>query len=272
MIDEDAGPPASVSWTGGAPSLLLAHATGFCKEVWRPVVDELRGAATGNEIVALDFSGHGATPPRRDPADWFGFAADVAAMVHRLDGRPVGVGHSMGATAMIMAELDDPGSFGALVLVEPVVFPDGGRDELLERLHRATGRRKHRFPDREAAAANFSSKPAFARWHPAALRGYLDGGLIDDGGGVSLACPPSVEAAIYPGANRHRTWYRLGELHLPVVVMASGASAEYPPGFLEQTAARIPGARGIEVAGTSHFLPMERPDAVALAVIDLLSH
>ncbi len=192
-------------------------------------------------------------------------------MLNRLPVAPVGVGHSMGATAMIMAELDHPGSFSALVLVEPVVFPDGGRDELLERLHRATGRRKDRFPDRETAAANFLAKSAFARWHPAALQGYVDGGLVDDGGGVRLACPPALEAAIYPAANRHRAWYRLGELNLHVVVMASGASAEYPPGFLEQTVMRVPGARAVEVPGTSHFLPMERPDAVAAEVLRHLS-
>ena len=72
MIEEDSGPPASARWTGEAPPLLLAHATGFCKEVWRPVVDELRLAGAGNEIVAFDFSGHGESPPRADPSDWSG--------------------------------------------------------------------------------------------------------------------------------------------------------------------------------------------------------
>jgi pimeloyl-ACP methyl ester carboxylesterase len=249
----------------------MGHATGFCKEVWRPVVAELRLAGAGNEIVALDFSGHGATPARPDPEDWSGYAAEVAAVLDGLSARAVGVGHSMGATAMVMAELDRPRSFSGLVLIEPVVFPDGGRDQLLERLHRATARRRYRFPDREAAAANFSGKPAFARWHPAALSGYLEGGLVQEDGDVRLACSPSIEADIYPGAKGHRAWYRLGELDLPVLVMASGASAEYPPGFLEQVSDRIPGARAVEVPGTSHFLPMERPDAVAAEVLTLLS-
>lgn len=271
MIAEDPGLPATTTWPGSKPTLLLTHATGFCKEVWRPVVEEARRAGIDNEIVALDFAGHGATPVRVDPGDWSGFTTDVAQVVDRLGSPVVGVGHSMGATALILAELARPGSFAGLMLIEPVVFPDGGRDELLERLERATLRRKGEFSDRAAASSNFRGKPAFAGWHHAALEGYLDGGLVTVDGGVALSCPPQVEARVYPGAARHRAWYRLHELNLPVVVMASGASAEFPPGFLGEIVQRITGARALEVPGTSHFLPMERPDAVAAEMVTLIS-
>ena len=46
----------------GLPLFLFCHANGFCKEVWRPVVEELSKIARAPfRWIALDFSGHGDT-------------------------------------------------------------------------------------------------------------------------------------------------------------------------------------------------------------------
>ena len=155
-----ASPAASGAAPSDAPILLLCHATGFCKEVWEPVVEELahllaegKGggdapmaaasrALDGAEIVALDFSGHGDTPAARAESvalDWGQFtAADVFEALHEAGveaggagagagaSRPVlGVGHSMGGAAVALAELARPGTFSGALLLEPILFPSG---------------------------------------------------------------------------------------------------------------------------------------------------
>ena len=64
---------------GDGPPLLLAHATGFCADVWRPVAAALAGDF---DCWALDFRGHGRSDvPASGSFDWEGTADDVLAVI-----------------------------------------------------------------------------------------------------------------------------------------------------------------------------------------------
>jgi pimeloyl-ACP methyl ester carboxylesterase len=241
--------------------VFLAHATGFCAGVWRPVA-----AGLGKkEVVAWDFAGHGAGPTIETPVDWGVFGEQV---LDEAEPGGIGVGHSMGGTAMVMAQISDPARFRALVLIEPVIFPapHQRRDHPLSE---AAAKRKPTFETREAARVNFTSRSAFALWHPEALRGYVDCGLIGDGP-VSLACAPALEADIYRGSNAHDTWERMGVIDIPVLILSGQDTDTIPPDLARAQAAQFPRAGFEVVPEAGHFLPMERPLLVAERVGRLL--
>jgi len=108
------------------PLFLFCHATGFCKEVWGPVVEELtKFARAPFRWAALDFAGHGDSRalPGEGPADWQAFGRDVDAALAQLrkdSSVVVGVGHSMGGAALLLSHLSGE-SFSRLVLFEPIV-------------------------------------------------------------------------------------------------------------------------------------------------------
>ena len=95
---------------GAGETLLVAHATGFCATMYRPLGAEL---VDRFRIVALDFRGHGrsARPVRDDDFGWDRMAEDVLAVVERLDPPIAGFGHSMGGAALLLAEERRPGTF-----------------------------------------------------------------------------------------------------------------------------------------------------------------
>ena len=234
-------------------TVYLAHATSFCAGVWRPV----REALPGIETVAWDFVGHGSANAVDLPVDWADFGLQV---LDETEPGGVAVGHSMGAAAMVMAQLDDPTRFRAMVLIEPVIFPPPFERREHEFSVGALKRRPE-FESREEARENFAAK-AFASWDPEALDGYIDCGFVGEGP-VTLACPPEVEAEMYWGSAAHETWTRLPEIEVPVLVLAGADSTFWTEEEIRLQASRYAKA-GIEfVPSTSHFLPMENPGLVA---------
>ena len=47
----------------------------------------------------------------------------------------------------------------------------------------------------------FHKRPPFDLWQPQVLRDYCEYGLLPDGDGFVLACPPEIEASIYQHSN-----------------------------------------------------------------------
>ena len=98
---EHPGAGAGDAPKGGLPLFLFCHANGFCKEVWKPVVEELSKLARAPfRWIAMDFCGHGDTTKGVQDGDkWEGFAVnDIVTVLKELQGDSayvVGVGHSL---------------------------------------------------------------------------------------------------------------------------------------------------------------------------------
>ena len=167
-----------------------------------------------------------------------------------------------------MAELFAPGTVTTLTPVEPIIFPGPFQRMEDNPMSAQALRRRNSFESPAAALENFRGKGPFAGWEERALRAYVAGGLVERGGAWELKCPPGVEAEFYRAAGAHGAWDRLDEVGLPVVVVAGAASETHGEAFLTATAARFPRATTVVVDGASHFVPMERPAALAGVLAD----
>lgn len=243
-------------------TVYFAHATSFCGAVWSPVISRLEDV----ECVTWDFAGHGVGPPLNLPVDWQTFGVQV---LDETAPGGIGVGHSMGATALMMAQLADPKRFRFLVLIEPTVFP-GPHARRENALSVITLKRKRKFESRRAASEYFVSRDPFSKWDASALEAYVRCGFIGDGD-VELACDPEVEADIYRASYAHETWERLGEIEIPVLILTGETSSPIPPELARQQRAQFQRA-GLEVVpGAGHLLPMEVPELVADRIRRLVS-
>ena len=250
---------------GSGPIVLYAHATGFHARCWQPVADRL----PRHHNIAYDARGHGDTPS--DPqwsADWETYGADAAAVVTTVqhDGPVLGVGHSMGGAALLMAAIADPTLFRGLIVYEPVVMPSDIQPEVGGGNFLAIGARKRRssFASYEDAIANFSSKPPLNVFDQECMDAYVRGGFAAGSDGqVHLKCRPEHEARTYEAGGNHRTWDRLGELRLPVWVLCGLPQPLQPSSRTAALAEQIPGARYIELDHLGHFGPMQAPTEIA---------
>ena len=268
------GVPIAVEIHSGDPhgrGLVLVHATGFCKGVWAPVVSELRSAGVLGRIVAIDLRGHGDSGAVDHPIRWPDLGKDVAAVMSKMSGHWVGLGHSSGGAALAMAEARAPGMFDGLVMVEPIIFP-GPRKRVDDRpIALTTLRRRRAFPSRAAALANLATKDAFADCDERALRAYVACGFRDlPDGTVELKCSPETEADFFREGTNHDTWDLVRNIACPVFVVAGARSTTHPVVIVDALVARLPDASSTIVEGSGHLLPMERPALLASLVRSFL--
>ncbi len=266
---------AVLDWGGEGPLALLHHANGFCGAVFGPVALGLRERF---RVVALDARGHGdsSKPEDADAYRWLHFGRDLAALARVLaaEAGPVelGIGHSFGGTAMLLAAVESPELFRRIVLLDPVIFPSGAFLHDPERRARARDmaegarRRRDVFPDRETARARWQARASFEGWDPRVLDQYVAEGLADrPGGGVVLKCPGEVEAAIYERGASVDAMSEARRLQVPTLVLWA-RHGNFPRANFEELVRRIPDAR-LRDAPTGHFVPMEDPELVVREVL-----
>ncbi len=253
-------------WPGADPPLVFAHATGFHGRCW----DRIAHAFPGRRRLAVEFRGHGRSDKPVPPYRWPEFGRELAAVAAAFEiESAVGAGHSMGGYALVAAALDRPGTFAALLLIDPTIFPveyysAPPIDASFIR------RRRNLWRSADQMFQRFRERGPFTRWRPEVLRDYCDFALLANDGQWALACPPDVEASIYehsnmPEANLHPA---IPSIREPAVVLRAGKlppRAVFDPAAsptAPDLAAKFPRGRDIWLRDRDHFIPMESPEIV----------
>jgi pimeloyl-ACP methyl ester carboxylesterase len=260
--------------SAAAPTVLLAHATGFHARCWDRVVAQLPPM---RHVIALDQRGHGRSA-KIPPFNWESFGADLAAFVAKLNlQRLVGVGHSMGGHAVVQAAAHEGQRFERLVLVDPVIMDPAHYAAMKEtREHHQLGdhptaKRNNQWRSWQAMFERLHGRGSFAVWRDDALEDYCRYGVLPnpDGPDWMLACPPWVEAAIYTGSAGRAIHDLFATIEVPVVVLRGEKRARVESmDFLasptwEDLANQFPQGRDVYLPHLTHFIPMQDPVLVA---------
>lgn len=263
---------ALLDFGGVGPPALLHHATGFCAALWAPVAEALRPHF---RVFAMDARGHGdsSKPARPEGYAWSHFGRDalhVARRIAREHGPlALGLGHSLGGTALTLAAIEQPGLFERLVLVDPIVMPsDPALRAFLSRgnsLADAARRRRQVWDSRSQARARWAGKQVFAEWQPRVLDLYVAEGLRDRADGrVELKCPAEVEAAVFEASTGVEVMALAHRLETPTCILWA-RRGNFPLEHFEELAARMQEGR-VREADVGHLAPMEAPGLVVAEV------
>jgi pimeloyl-ACP methyl ester carboxylesterase len=197
----------------GKPPALLLHGTGFVAEVWDEVARELASRYT---VYALDRRGHGDShKPAADRYHFQDFAEDLCRVIEALDLSDIfGIGHSAGATDLLLAAKLLPKRFSRLFVMEPTVMdPRAVRTDGAGLSDRSTAavqsvlRRQAEFDSTETAFQRYRAAPAFATWSESSLRAYIRHGFAPlRDGRVRLLCTPRSSPPLPSGFVRR--WSR----------------------------------------------------------------
>lgn len=248
------------------PRLFFAHANGFTPGAYAPVLRPL-GEHYRVQAPALRPLREGAAPSGR----WDEIADDLAAPLDADPAPTVGMGHSLGAVALLMLATARPSRFTRLVLIEPPAL--GALSAAVLRhapaairqkspMAVATRRRTDCWPSFDDAFAHERRRRWYARVDDATLDNLLRHGLRHDDGAWHLRFEKEWEARLYERPTS--IWPLLARPGLPPITVVRGAdSAVFSARDLARWRHLRPQDRAIEVPATGHLLPLERPDLPA---------
>jgi pimeloyl-ACP methyl ester carboxylesterase len=272
---------AMLQWgESGKPPALLVHGTGFVADVWDEVARELASAYT---VHALDRRGHGASH-KPGAYHFLDYADDVCRVIDALDLRDIyGIGHSAGATDLLLAAKLRPGRFTRLFVMEPTAMDPraarpGGLSEDSLSLVQGTLRRRAEFDSADAVFERYRTAPTFADWTETSLWAYVRHGFVPlDDGRVRLCCTPEIESAmlrpiyeaieqVYTGDARGNPFGGLAEIDCPVRLATAAKSGPIYKDMARRAVSLIPRVSTLVFQGAGHCVAQEVPERVVEAV------
>ncbi len=248
---------------GRPVDIVFSHANGYNGRTYRSILAPL---ASSLRILALDLRGHGAsTLPTmiEGRVGWPEMRDDLLALLAaEADGPVILAGHSMGGTTSLLAAAADPNVARALALFDPVFFEPRGDITGDNPLADGAERRRAVFADKAAAVAAYTGRGGFRTWQAEQLADYVEAGFRElPDGTVTLTCAPTWEASNFRTHN-YDAWAAMAQVRCPVrMLRAEIASTARIEGHEAELAAN-PRVRSETIPGTTHFLPMERPELV----------
>ncbi len=263
----------------GARPIVLNHATGFLAWLWAPVARPL--AAAGYRVLAYDARGHGDSdkpPSSLENYDWQRCVDDLRSFLDALGLRGVPfVGHSFGGATGLYLAGTRPEYLSRLVAIEPIVMPGGFAPDDTRRgdMAAAARRRRHVFASAEAMIEQYRSRPTFARWTDETLRLYVEHGTFQrgdpsgasEGTEIELKCSGEIEGAFFSNSGSLPVWDVLPRIEAPVLVLRGETTEGFLSTVAEAVAGRVPHGTLETIPDAGHLAPMERPEAVADALL-----
>jgi pimeloyl-ACP methyl ester carboxylesterase len=267
-------------------SLVLVGAHGYldCAEFFAPLAAALHRQRTDLAFAAMSFAGHGRSS-WADTYGWYDHTADLLAVTRAVTARAapaatIGlVGHSFGAVQVLQALQLQPGLAEVVVnldaVSEPPALSDGGLPGALAQLAMRGGdaRPLPGYDDLEAVVARRArSNPRL----PAGLLRWLAPHLAREvSGRYRWRLDPALVGWIRPwqitGAPAADPLALTAALPHPVLTI-TGAAPDHPrirgryPG--DGPVSSLPRGRHCRLPDAGHYVHLERPDAVAAAILD----
>ncbi len=258
-----------LDYPADGPTVVMLHATGFLPWLWHPIARELQ---KNFRVIAPYFCDQRHAEPE-EGLEWMLIADDLCAFCRELNiERPLLVGHSMGATVMTLAEAMHGPVASKMILIEPIFLPqDLYRINITIEQHPLAAKsikRKNFWHNREEARAYLHSKKIFKKWTDEMLDLYIEYGMVEgETGGLTLACHPRREAALFMGSTKYDPWPLLSKVQCPVLVLEGEESENRAFIDLKKAVSMFPHGAYRMISGSGHLIPMEKPEEIIAIIL-----
>ena len=237
------------------PAVIFVHGFLDSGSIWSPVMDTLDEAFV-SQCTTTDLAGMGKVWAAQGPFTLPRYAEDIAALIDRVKGQVVLVGHSMGAQIVELAAARRPQRVAGLFLLSPV--PLGGAKAppaVTDPLAATGGDIK---AQREVRRQLMGQPP--------------DPGVLEFLTGLGGKVKREVTEALVKAWNEGLPEGRSPSAFQGPVLVATGDEDTFATiAMATEIAARFRGCSRTTVKGAGHWPQAERPESVAKIISDFIA-
>jgi len=244
---------------GKGQPVVLIHGLGLSRHSWRHVAPVL---AREFRVITADNRGHGKSEAPPPPWTTDLFAADIAALLDRLEiERAVFVGHSMGGGIAQTMALEHPArTVGVALVASGPALPEPNRASLRNLADQLES--SGQMIDVRVGLRRLVT-PEFAGSHPEEMEAEASR-MIADARSYAYSCRAN--------AGRDLSG-RLGDLHCPLLYVGGEQDGGNPAAVhavADLYREQVPGARVHVIPGAAHMIGMEAPEKLNRLLLEFL--
>lgn len=265
-----------IDFGGSGQTIHLAHANGFPTGSYRLLANELKKT---HHVFGME------ARPLWSNSDWRAFhtwhtaAADLILFLDekKLKGI-VGMGHSFGAVATIIAANKRPDLFSKLVLIEPVMLPKWIYwfsavlpYKLLQQINpvaKKAAKRTETWESREKVFSQFREKKVFSKMSDEALWDYINAVTEIENDKTHLRYSKEWEVRVFLTVSN--PWKELPKLKVPFVVFRGETSDTITKEVWQKCKNLKTQGEFIELKDCGHLIPSEKPIQLANRISQFL--
>lgn len=261
---------------GHGETIHLAHANGFPASTYQTIIDQLK---PHYRVISMDLRPLWPESDYRKFNNWDTIGDDLIQFLDQQGLKNViGMGHSFGGIATVIAAQKRPDLFRKLVLIEPVVLPDWVYmmtkflpKALLKRANpivKSTLVRTDTWKNKKAAFTHFRPKKLFADVADKELWDYVNAGTKEVDGKVRLTYAKEWEAQVYMTFSN--PWEYFSRLTTPYLALRGETSTT----IRDETWKKWQKLKGsntlIQFDDCGHLLPIEKPEKMVQSILNYL--
>ena len=185
--------------------------------------------------------------------------------------KPIGIGHSMGAVLILLIEIQNPGTFKKIFLLDPVitswfkslVYKSLFAMKLIDKFHpmiQRTNNKKIEYSSRESIYRNYRRKNIFNKLNDAALNHYINSIITKNKNGIKIILSKEWENAIYRNGSMHDFWIwrNIKKIEVPVYVLTPKNNEFGHFNYGRKLKSRNNNFSNLTINDSSHLFPLEK--------------
>ena len=267
-----------VDFGGTAKLIHFSHANGFPPKVYQAFIHPF---LEKHQVIAAKHRPLWGSEDYNKVYSWEIFADDLIRFLDEQGLKNIiGMGHSMGATASVIAAIKRPDLFSQLILIDPVIFPwrfifisklfpISWRKKIVPPAKISIKRRDH-WESKEKLFELWRTKSVFKRISDELLKQFIEHAIVADkkNGGVTLAYSKEWETQVYITAPY--VFSKLKKLTTPMIVIKGEKTDVIKNEIWKDWQTAQPNNHFINFKNAGHLVPLEYPKELATQILKLL--
>jgi pimeloyl-ACP methyl ester carboxylesterase len=186
------------------------------------------------------------------------------------------IGHSMGAIIILLIEIENPGTFKKIFLLDPVItsrfksfiYKVLVTINLIDIMHpmiKATNRKKMRFENKELMYKSYRNKNIFSKIKNDDLMCYIDSIIEPKNDGVKIKISKEWENTIYRTGSIHdnKIWKNINKIKCPSYVILPKKNQFGHFHYGEKLKHKNRNFKNLFIENSTHLFPIESPQKTA---------